>query len=68
MGGRARWILELHEYDFEIHYNKSLLQVVADALSRTVNIEHEEIAASKEVGILTESKSWVVNWIRIKIG
>ena len=44
-----RWILELQEYDFEMHYKKGWLQVVAVNLSRIVNIDHEEIAEFKEV-------------------
>ena len=32
----ARWMLELQEYDFEIHYKKGSLQVVADTLLRNI--------------------------------
>ena len=48
-GRLARWIFELQEYDFEVHYKKGSLQVVADASYRTVNLEEHEVAAFKEV-------------------
>ena len=48
-GRLARWILELQEYDFEIHYKKGSLQVVADALSRNIILGNDEIVAFEEV-------------------
>ena len=45
-GCLARWVLKLQEYDFEIHYKKESLQVVANPLSR--NIETEKFAAFRE--------------------
>ena len=39
----------MQEYDFEIHYKKGLLQVVAYALSRNVSLGNDEIASFKEV-------------------
>ena len=45
----ARWILELQEYDCEIHYKKGSLQVVADTLSRNIDTGEHEKAAFSEV-------------------
>ena len=46
-GRLARWMLELQQYDFRIHYKKGSLQAVADTLPR--NIETDEIAEFREI-------------------
>ena len=48
-GRLARWMLELQEYDCEIHYKKGSLQVVADTLSRNIDTGECEIAAFSEI-------------------
>src|SRR5436190_20426469 len=37
-GRLARWLFELQQYDFEIKYRKGSLNRVADALSRTPEV------------------------------
>ena len=58
-GRLARWILELQEYDFEIRYKKGSLQVVADALSRNINLSENEIAAFREI-----KDKWYIERVR----
>ena len=48
-GRLARWIPELQEYDFEVHYKKGSLQFLPEALSQNVNIEDNE-APLKMIG------------------
>ena len=48
-GRLARWLFELQQYDFEISHKPGSQQVVADMLSRNVDLPEDEIAAFKEI-------------------
>ena len=45
----ARWILELQQYDCEFRYKKGSLQVVANALSRNIELDEDEMAGFTEI-------------------
>ena len=43
------WLFELQQYDFEISHKPGSQQLVADMLSRNVNLPEDEIATFKEI-------------------
>lgn len=50
-GRLARWVMELHQYDFEVQYRKLTLNCVANALSRQ-SVE-EIVLPPNELGLST---------------